>query len=471
MRKILVLAAMLLIFTMAAAVAGDNSMHIMAAGDGVSVYAKSSGKQKMGKLYNGYYVSLSLTETNGLNSCWLTRDCTVWLDQEKAMAGYQKDGGYLDWAEWEKIRYTLPCGLFLAEVTQEEAPLYTAPDHKNLAARHKKGTLLRICGEFGDDYLVDMGNICGFIPQAAVAKYAELTMENEHTWMNDMAVDKRRVYTGGMTLALGFSATGYCDEGPVSVKDEEQVTVLRYLDGWAQLSDNAFIETRFLEPDGDHSIRYATVNSSKVLNRLNVRWDADEDSSVAVKLFSGAQVQVPSHTEKWAAVYLTGTDGSEMIRGSAMMEYLVCDDAPVKDGCVRVRLTETVYSGNGGTQYRSTWTGQALPAGTELTVIGVEGEYDMDWDSGDRFLCRTEDGRVITVWNGDGVLEAIDGTGITVRTNTSVRFREKPSKEAKSLRTLSSGTKVEVLLRGEGWTMVQYKDQVGYVMSRYLNFP
>ena len=44
-------------------------------------------------------------------------------------------------------------------------------------------------------------------------------------------------------------------------------------------------------------------------------------------------------------------------------------------------------------------------------------------------------------------------------------------KEAKSLRTLDAGTKVEVLIRGEGWTIVKYKNQTGYVMSWYLQFP
>ncbi len=43
--------------------------------------------------------------------------------------------------------------------------------------------------------------------------------------------------------------------------------------------------------------------------------------------------------------------------------------------------------------------------------------------------------------------------------------------EAKALRTLDKGTKVEVLLRGEGWTIVKYKNETGYVMSRYLQFP
>ena len=89
----------------------------------------------------------------------------------------------------------------------------------------------------------------------------------------------------------------------------------------------------------------------------------------------------------------------------------------------------------------------------------------------DRFLCRLDNGRVILVWNDDGVLRPLEKTGITVRTNASVRLREGAGKDTASLRTLEKGTKVEVLLRGEGWTMVQYKDQVGYVMSRYLNFP
>ena len=45
------------------------------------------------------------------------------------------------------------------------------------------------------------------------------------------------------------------------------------------------------------------------------------------------------------------------------------------------------------------------------------------------------------------------------------------SKDAEEILTLNQGTGVEVLLRGENWTIVKYRDQVGYVMSRYLQFP
>ena len=470
MRKMM-LAAMtilLLVFLAAPVQAGYNELRVMTDGKGAVVYTGSTGKKQAGILYNGYVTSLSLEDENGLYSCWLTRDITVWVDQEKAQDGWPEE----HWQMTMEAQNAYPCQMFVAEVTQQEAPVYTSPSHKHLSATHAKGTLLRVCGEFGDDYFVEGWHGDGFIPKEAVEHYAPLTRAQLYDSNYGLeGLETCRVYTDGFSLAVSGSATGYSDEDPWVVKDGQEVTVLRRLDGWAQLAGGGFIENRFLTSSGDHTIRYATVSSSKVLNRLNVRWDADKDSGVAVKLFSGARVQVPCHTEEWAAVYVTGTEKSEKITGSAMMEYLVFDDAPVKDGCVKVRLKKMVYAGNGGSQYRSTWTGDPLPVGTEMTVIGVSADYDIEWDNHDRFLCRLENGRVITVWNGEGVLEPLEGTGIIVRTNASVRMREKPNKEADALRTLSSGTKVEVLLRGEGWTMVQYKDQTGYVMSRYLNFP
>ena len=86
-------------------------------------------------------------------------------------------------------------------------------------------------------------------------------------------------------------------------------------------------------------------------------------------------------------------------------------------------------------------------------------------------MCRTDDGRLIGVNDFGGILEPIDTLEVFVKTRDSVRFREEPSTDASVISTLPKGTRVEVLLRGEEWTMVRYKDETGYVMSRYLKFP
>jgi uncharacterized protein YgiM (DUF1202 family) len=106
-----------------------------------------------------------------------------------------------------------------------------------------------------------------------------------------------------------------------------------------------------------------------------------------------------------------------------------------------------------------------------MTVIGVYSGYDVNQDDCDWFLCLLDYGTAVTINNDGGVLEPLESLGVTAKAASSVRMREHPSKEAKALRTLDKGTKVEVLLRGEGWTMVKYKNETGYVMSRYLQFP
>jgi len=452
--------------------AGWNWMTVATDGDGIPVYTSSSGSRKAGILYNGYNADLSLEDKNGLYSCRLTRDLTVWLDQDKAMKYYPRNSeGFLDMRAWENAADTNVCRVFLAEVCQEDAPLYTSTSHKTVTAKHAPGTLLRICGEFGDDYFVDMYAYSGFISKSAVHLYCGLTVRESQSDSFGLDPASCTVHTGGTELALGHSATGYCDETPVYVKDGDQVQVLRVLGDWAQLSNHAFIETRFLDPNGDHSIRYATVRSSEILNRLNVRLTPDEDGYVAAKLCSGTKVQVPCRTDEWAAVFLTGESGGERIYGSVMTKYLVFDDTPVDDGRTRVRVTQTIYGGNGGTHYRQTWTGVPMAAGTELTVIGVEGNYDADLADSDLFICLTDDDRLVTIWNKEGVLEPLTSFDITVKTSSNVRFRKKPDQTSTAMRTLSAGTKVKVLLRGEGWTMVEHNGQTGYVMSRYLRFP
>ena len=452
--------------------AGWNPLDVATDGKGIVVYASSSGGKQAGILYNGYNDSLSLEDTNGLYSCGLTMDYTVWLDQDKAEKN-QPRGDEIDWYGDAWIDQ-MPSDMFLAEVTQPDAPLYTTPGHKTLAARHAAGTLIMVCGEFGDDYFVRFdgnGFRGGFMPKSALKKIGTLTYRQANYISEKWGLTDAReatVYTDGGPIAIGASATGYSAFDPIVLENGKQVTVFREINGWAQLSGGSFIESRFLDPDGDHSVAYATVNTSGPLNRLNVRGYPSTDAWVQVKLCAGAQVQVASHTDDWAAVLIVGPEGGEEESGSVQMKYLVFgDDTQIKNGCVRVRLTEDRYED----QYRYDKK-QLLPAGTELTVLGVNDGYDIERDNCDCFLCLTEDGRTVMIFNDSGVLEPVgEGLGVTAKAASNVRMRVSPSKDAEVIRTLDKGTKVEVLLRGEGWTLVKYKDQTGYVMSRYLSFP
>ncbi|MBQ6960466.1 MAG: SH3 domain-containing protein [Clostridia bacterium] len=477
-RGMILLLILALLALAAPAQAGWNPLDVATDGVGIAVYTSNSGGKQAGVLYNGYRDELSLEDTNGLYSCNLTSEYEVWLNQSKAEKNQPKDDS-ISWysPEWDAL---MPSNIFLAEVVQQDAPFYTTPGHKHLSAKHAAGTLVKVCGEFGNDYFVKYGGYqqTGFMPKSALRKVQDITYmqanrDSEHWGLS--GVQEMTVYTGGTPLAVGGSATGYSDMSPAVIEDGKTVTVLKTAGDWAQLLDGYFVEARFLSPEGDHSVTYATVKTTGVLNRLNVRSMASTDAWVYAKLCSGVRVQVPAHTEDWASVFVTGPSGGERWTGSVQMQYLVFGDAAtqVKSGSVRVRTTQPLY----GTYTSTMHTEQSradqvtVPAGTEMTVIGVNNGFNINLDDYDYFLCVLDDGKAITVSNKGGILEPLESTGVTVKTASSVRMREKPSKEAKSLRTLEAGTKVEVLLRGEGWTIVKYKNQTGYVMSRYLQFP
>ena len=154
------------------------------------------------------------------------------------------------------------------------------------------------------------------------------------------------------------------------------------------------------------------------------------------------------------------------------LEFLALNESEsVLDGSIPVRLKRAIYGGNYGDRYSPNWNGTALPAGTELTIIGVEGNYSSASDDTDCFLALTKEGKLITIYDDGGIFEPLESSGLFAKTDSSLKMRQGPSKDARVLRSLSKGTKVEVLLRGEGWTMIRCKDQTGYVMSRYLLFP
>lgn len=449
---------LLLLFHCCAAWAGANPVTVATGEGSVRVYTSSSGKKAAGVLYDGFGADCSLTAKNGLYSCALTNEYTVWLNAAQATK-----------AEDEQEP---PCHILLARVTQTDAPVYATPENKHLTVYHAAGTLVLVYGEFDKDYYISCGWTEGFMPKAALEIVRELTFQQAQsdTWgIPDVSI--QTVYTDGGVTVCHSTATGYSEAVSYQWLGD-QVKVLTTVGDMAQLANGFFVESRFLDPDGDHSLSYATVISGKILNRLNVRSYASTDAAVVCKLCAGARVQVLDHTEEWASVCVMGEKGGMVYLGAVQMKFLDLAGDSTQSGYTRIRTLYDLGAGNDGNWYRVSWHAlpDTLPAGTLLTVIGVEGNYNAEEDYPDAYLCLTEEGRLITLLN-DGVVEAVAFTGITVKTTADVRLRAAPSKTADTLKTLSKGVKVEVLLRGEGWTLVQYKDSTGYVMSRYLQFP
>ena len=452
------------------ALAGSNPLTVATDGSGIAVYSDSSGSKKVGILYNGFTDELDLEPTNGRYSCYLTKDFTVWLNQEKAMNRTLSRSDYADYDDWWAHQ---PCDIFLGEIVQDNTPIYTSPRHKHESVRHVQGTLVAVCGEFGDDYYVK-GGANGFVAKSAVRKVSDMTFAQAQsgTYIYDDAPVQTVYASESEPVYIASSATGYSDVSNMSFKSNRKFAILRELGDWVQLPGGDFVEKRFLDPDGDHTYPVAYVKTSGQLDRLNIRLLADTDSWIEIKLCSGVPVHVVSHTDKWAVIFVTGPNGGIMQDGCVQMDYLSFDSADsVRDGTTKVRLTQDLR----GDEYMQNFRpdrkkGDILPAGTLLTVLGVRPNSSSRSDEVDRFLCETEDGRYIEVFS-PGVLEPLDGTGITATVGSAVRMRTEPNPDAKVLRQVKAKTKVEVLLRGETWTLVKYKDETGYMMSRYLSFP
>lgn len=457
MKKITVCLAMALalISLAAAALAGSYPLVVATEGEGIPVYSSAKGKKQIGILYNGFDNELSLNATNGRHSCTLTKDTEVWLNAEKATrllphgVDSPRDKGAED----------VPCNCFLAEVVGDGAKVWSGTGHKRVVAEHRAGSLVAVYGEFGKDYYVGDG----FMAKTSLRKVKDLTYPE--TGMMDWGLTGLKtvdVYVEGGRLPLAHTATGvsaYSAFG--TVKNGGKLTVLRELDGWAQViipdsyAGRGFVETRYLDPEGDHRVPTAVVRTDHPLNRLNVRWEPRKNSEVTVKLCAGVRVQVVSSADGWSEIALYAEEGRWNLSGFVQSAYLLTGEEAerAEDACVRVRLLKEYKSYDAGT----------LAAGTEGTVIGV-------YEGVNGYYVRLDDGQVIQVGDSgkEPMLEPVGDSSWSAKTAKTLTLRSGPNSGSEKLGSVKSGTAVEVLLRGEKWALVRVNGKTGWVLSSGL---
>ena len=222
----------------------------------------------------------------------------------------------------------------------------------------------------------------------------------------------------------------------------------------------------------------AFVHTEGIFDRLNVRPAPSEDFPPLCKLFNGVQVRVENRDNGWAYISYGREENIAEIRGYVQEKYLDVGEGltGVQKPLPRIRVTnDAFYIRDIGWYYP--WAkheDDMIPAGTELTVIAVKGNFDLtDTTSNfDAYFVETDDNDRFWLRNvEDFGIEVLNPMGYTAKTTDSVRMRKAADIESKVIKSLNAGAKVEILLRGEGWTMVKYQNRIGYIMSRYLLFP
>ena len=451
---------MLLLIVLAAgssAQAGTNDVFVATGGEGAPVYASATSQRQVGTLYNGFSADIGLDEVNGRYDCALTKDTTVWINQRKAES-LLPEGVYNPRSPGAE---QVPCGCFLAEVAVEGAKLYSGTGHKHVLAEHRAGTLVLVCGSFGNDYYVTRAG-AGFMSKKALNKVRDLTLAQAYDYAYGMEDPvTATVYLEQKEMQLSASAAGVSEVRSVSsVTDGQVVTILRDLGDWVQLAISAryensacgFIEKRYLDPEGDHGVPTAVIKTDHPLNRLNVRYGADKDSWSQVKFFSGLRVQILSSANGWTEIAIHAEEGTWSEHGFVKSVYLATGEEAdaVPNACVRVRFLR---------DYKPQYGRIFYPAGTEGTVIGVEytNSFVIRLDSGEVESFPDED--------ADPLLEPIDPPVWEARTTKQIALREGPNSQSKKIRSLKSGTTVEVLLRGEKWVLVRVNGETGYVLN------
>ena len=461
MKRFIGLALLVLLMMAGTAHAGYNELIVATAGEGTPVYASATGQRQVGTLYNGYSQEIGLEETNGRYACWLTRDTTVWVHQERAhrLLPERVYGPGSPGAEH------VPCSCFLAEVTADGAKLYSGTGHKHVLAEHRVGTLVLVCGSFGDDYYITHAGR-GFMAKSALRKVRDLTFPQTNDGRFGMeGLETATVWLEQDRLLLTASATGVSEERTdVSVRSGDEVAILRDLGDHVQVAVGTsygwryggFMEKRYLDPNGDHGVPTAVIRTDHPLNRLNVRYSADKDSWSQVKFCSGLRVQVLGSANGWTEIAINADQGSWSEHGFVKSVYLAtgAEAEAVPNACVRVRLRRDYKPW----QYSK----ELYPAGTEGTVIGVE--------ETNCFVVRLDSGEVCSFPDeeADPLLEPIDPPVWEARTTKQIALREGPSSQSRKIRSLKSGTTVEVLLRGEKWVLVRVKGETGYLLNNAI---
>lgn len=431
------------------ALAGDPYAHrylYAPGGETVPIYAKASTKsKKVGDFYSGASVSWNSWEEDD-------SDGWVYLDDDNHR-GYVQTKYLVDELPDE---LTDADGNSIATFPQLEVPsdtpLLERPSSRaEEVTRLPSGMKLIALGDCGDYWFAGVQGMFfqkGFVTKADV----RVTGASVSALEPLVGQYEAQLYPSDPLINVPIYHTPTA-ESLYQEWSPRSVWVCLSCGDWTLISpqedgfDCSWVASRFLDPNGDHSLPVAYTSTERPADRLLLRFWPKKSDEYNGKFFSGVPVVILAQQGDWSNVRF----GS--ISGWFMTSYLTTQCS--EDGRVQAQVTEDLTVKKG----ESVLT---LKKGDTVLLIGSQ-DGDMIYlaPSGEAFAIPIQ--KLMPV-DDSGVLQA--------KTTSRLKMRGPALDKGDDtvIRSLAKGVKVTVLLHGDVWSKIEYDGEIGYVMTKYLKF-
>lgn len=179
------------------------------------------------------------------------------------------------------------------------------------------------------------------------------------------------------------------------------------------------------------------ATSSNKSQKLNVRAKASAKSDLLGQLNYGEEVMMFGTQEDWAKILYNGR-----------IAYVLRKSLETSSG----KNSYIRYTADGKSVTIGS-TAKEIEEGTAVTAVQELREYYAEHKNFD-YLGKKEE--YVTVNTG--------------AENVTLNLRSDANSDSEVLAQLPNGTSLRMLARGGEWTSVRYEDQIGYLMSQYLEF-
>ncbi len=242
-----------------------------------------------------------------------------------------------------------------------------------------------------------------------------------------------------------------------------RVGVISQDGSWSRISydgKTGYVMSSYLRMEGSDAPevtgKYARVTT--VSGSLNLRETPSANARVLLGIPQGTVLEVLSHADGWAKVSYGGSTGY------VMDKYLTfTDDAPQQEAPATGK-TATVNTGGGSLNLREMARSDArvllsIPDGAQVELL-IQGSA---WC---KIAYNGTTGYVVTRYLDLPAQSA--GVWYVNTVSGGLNLRETASADARVLLSIPKGTAVTMLEEGSEWCYIQYNDNIGYVMTKFL---